>query len=274
MKVTVGSKVPEFELELQGEGAKSLPRDEQNLIVEVARFVAADRGATLKPARLHVENEIPLARGLGSSSAAIVAGISLYEVLAQETLSQDDFFRYALHFEAHGDNLGPARLGGLVVVCTSGSTLIALKRTWPANVKIVVVVPELELETKKMREAIPTLVKAEDAVFNLQRAALFQAAISEGRFELIQEAMRDRLHQPFRAALAPPLADVLELNDHAREIDGLLGVSISGAGSTVIALTLGNASEIGRRMQVPFNSMGIPSQVMELDVDNEGRRLI
>lgn len=274
MKVTVGAKRPQFELELKGEGAQSLARDEQNLIVKVARFVAGERGVTLKPARLNVENEIPLARGLGSSSAAIVAGISLYEVLGEESLSEDDFFRYALHFEAHGDNLGPARLGGLVVVCTRNSTLVALKRTWPEKVKIVVVVPELELQTRKMRDAIPKVIDTEAAVFNLQRAALFQAAISEGRFELIQEAMRDRLHQPFRAPLAPPLAEVLELNNRTREIDGLLGVSISGAGSTVIALALGNASEIGRRMQVPFNSMGIPSRVMELDVDNEGRRLI
>jgi len=274
LKVTVGSKRPEFELELHGEGAKSLPRDEQNLIVRLAKYVASERGVALKPARLNVENQIPLARGLGSSSAAIIAGISLYEVLSGETLLEDDFFRYALHFEAHGDNLGPARLGGLVVVCTTNATLIVLKRTWPEKVKIVVVVPELELETKKMREAMPKLVEAEDAVFNLQRAALFQAAISEGRFELIQEAMRDRLHQPFRASLAPPLAEVLELNNHVREIDGLLGVSISGAGSTMIALALDNASEIGKRMQVPFNSLGIPSRVMELDVDNEGRRLI
>lgn len=274
MKVTVGAKSPEFELELQGEGAKSLPRNEQNLIVQVTRFVASERGVSLRPARLNVENQIPLARGLGSSSAAIVAGISLYEVLGEDTLSDNDFFRYALHFEAHGDNLGPARLGGLVVVCSSNSTLVALKRAWPENVKIVVVVPELELETRKMREAIPKLIETEDAVFNLQRAALFQAAISEGRFELIHEAMRDRLHQPYRAPLAPPLTEVLELNNHVREIDGLLGVSISGAGSTVIALALGNASEIGRRMQGPFNSMGIPSRVMELDVDNEGRRMI
>ena len=224
--------------------------------------------------RLSVANEIPLARGLGSSSAAIVAGISLYEVLSGETLGAEDFFRYALHFEPHGDNLGPARLGGLVVVSTIGSTLITLKRNWPEKVKIVVVVPELEIETKKMREAIPALIPINDAVFNLQRSALFQAALSEERFELIHEAMRDRLHQPYRAPLAQPLGRVLELNDHVGDVDGLLGVAISGAGSTVIALTLGNSAEIGKRMQVPFQSNGIASRVMQLDVDSEGRRLM
>ena len=272
----------EFEFKLIGEGATRLPKGEKNLIARVARFVAAERGKAIQGARLKVENGIPLARGLGSSSAAIVAGISLYEALSGETLTEDDFFRYALHFEGHGDNLAPARLGGLVVVSVKsgpdgtedGTTLITLKRKWPERIKIVVVVPALELETKKMRAAIPRKIATSDAIFNVQRAALFQAAISDGRFELLREAMRDRLHQPFRAPLAPPLDKVLELNDCAAEIDGLLGVAISGAGSTVVALFLNNAAEIGRRMQQPFDALGIPSRVLELDIDNDGRRLM
>jgi homoserine kinase len=94
-----------------------IPRDESNLIARVARFVAGHRDRKISGARLSVDNQIPLARGLGSSSAAIVAGISVYEALSGDRLSEEEFFSYALRFEEHGDNLAPSFLGGLVVTC-------------------------------------------------------------------------------------------------------------------------------------------------------------
>ncbi|HET8676805.1 MAG TPA: homoserine kinase, partial [Blastocatellia bacterium] len=115
--VSVEERESGFEVIASGEGAKLFPRDETNLIVRVARAVADSRGKRLGGARLFVTNEIPLARGLGSSSAAIVAGISLYETLAGERINEDEFFRYALEFEEHGDNLAPSLKGGLVVAC-------------------------------------------------------------------------------------------------------------------------------------------------------------
>src|SRR5262249_48892208 len=98
-----------------GEGAVAVERDEANLIARVARFVARERKREIGGARLSVHSDIPLARGLGSSSAAIIAGVSVYEVLAGERLSDSEIFNYALHFEGHGDNLAPSLLGGLVV---------------------------------------------------------------------------------------------------------------------------------------------------------------
>ncbi len=138
----------------------------------------------------------------------------------------------------------------------------------------MLVIPELALETERMRAALPASVPLDAAVFNLQRAALFQAAISERRFDLLHEALRDQLHQPFRAPLAPPLGQVLELNREVGAIDGLLGVAISGAGSTMIAFVSGNAKEIGRRMQLPFEAHGISSRILEIKVDNDGRRFV
>ncbi len=110
------------------------------MIARVARFVAEQRGRKISGARLRVDSQIPLARGLGSSSSAIIAGISVYEVLADEHLSEEEFFSYALHFEGHGDNLAPSLLGGLVVACVveredRSPSLITVKRTWPEEVK-------------------------------------------------------------------------------------------------------------------------------------------
>jgi homoserine kinase len=278
LRVTVEAEARGFEVVPTGEGAGDVPRDASNLIVRTARFVAEQRGVELGGARLRVHSEIPLARGLGSSSSAIIAGISVYEALTGDRLGDDEFFRYALHYEDHGDNLAPCRLGGLVLACIVEEgheqlSMIAVKRAWPEEVKVVIAIPELEMETVKMRAALPKSVPLRDAIFNMQRAALLQAAIAERKFELIGEALRDRLHQPFRAPLAPGLSEVLYLNNELHRFPGLLGVAISGAGSTMIAFATENCEKIAGAMQSRFEACGVRARAMEVKVDNAGRVL-
>jgi homoserine kinase len=136
LRVEVENRGGAFEVVPSGEGAERLPRDGTNLIVRVARSVAELRGRKIDGARLMVRNEIPLARGLGSSSAAIIAGISVYEALAGDQLSEEELFGYALRFEDHGDNLAPSVLGGMVVACMVDHpvylrTLVTVRREWP-----------------------------------------------------------------------------------------------------------------------------------------------
>jgi homoserine kinase len=276
LRVEVEEGGDRFEVIARGEGASTVPRDESNLIARVARSVAQLRGKPIGGARLLVNNQIPLARGLGSSSAAIVAGISLYETLAGERLSEEEFFSHALGFEEHGDNLAPSLLGGLVVACivdkgNHNRSLVTVKRAWPERVKIILVIPEFEMETARMRRALPENLPLADAVFNIQRAALLQAAISEKRFDLIGEALRDRLHQPYRAPLAPGLGDVLKLNEEAGRMRGLLGVALSGAGSTVAAFITENGEEIARSLRAPLEAAGLRARTLEVAVDNRGR---
>ncbi len=227
---------------------------------------------------MHVDSQIPLARGLGSSSSAIIAGISVYEVLAGEQLSEQEFFRYAMHYETHGDNLAPSYLGGLVLACVREEgdgqlALLAVKRQWPAVVKLVIVIPAFEMETAKMRAALPREIPLRDAIFNIQRAALLQAAISEGRYDLMTEALRDRLHQPYRAPLVPALSEVLKMNDELERYPGLLGVAISGAGSTMIAFALDGCGDIAEAMKTRIEACGIHARAMEVSVDNQGRTI-
>jgi homoserine kinase len=275
LRVTIEGLANEFEIIASGEGAEAVERDESNLIARVARSVAEDRGQKISGARLAVESQIPLARGLGSSSAAIIAGITLYEQLSGERLGQEEIFGYALGFEEHGDNLAPSLLGGLVVACVvergGRRSLVTVKRAWPEEVKIVLAVPEYEMSTAEMRRALPQDVPMRDAVFNLQRAALLQAAISEHRFELLSEAFRDRLHQDYRAPHGPGLGDVLRLNDERDEHPGLLGVAVSGAGSTVAAFATGRFSEIAAAMSERFAARGVRSLTLRVEVDNRGR---
>lgn len=277
LRVTVEASEDGFEIIPSGEGADQVPRDEANLIAQVARFVAAQRGRQISGARLFVDSQIPLARGLGSSSSAIIAGISVYEVLSGERLSEAETFGYALHFEEHGDNLAPSLLGGLVVACVVArnqrQSLVTVKRAWPEAMKIVLVVPEFELSTAEMRRALPQAISMRDAVFNIQRAALLQALIAERRFDLLREALRDRLHQAYRVPYGPGLSDVLRMNDETDKHPGLLGVAVSGAGSTMIAFARDNFAQIAATMRERFAAVGVRARTIEVEVDNFGRRM-
>ncbi len=276
LKVTVEQRASGFEVVLSGEGADRLARDESNLILRVARSVGDLRGNKIESGRLLVNSQIPLARGLGSSSAAIIAGLSVYEVLSGEQLSEEELFGYALRFEDHGDNLAPSLLGGLVVACVvertgQGRSLVTVKRSWPEDVKIVLCIPEYEMDTTQMRGVLPRESTLTDTVFNMQRAALLQAVISERRFDLFSEALRDRLHQPHRVPHGPGLVDLLRMNDQTGDYPGLLGVAVSGAGSTMIAFAIENFSQIAAEMNQRFASAGVGSRTIEVEVDNRGR---
>lgn len=275
LRVTVEDRAGGFEVVPSGEGSDRLPRDESNLIVRVARSVADLRGNKLRGARLIVTNQIPLARGLGSSSAAIIAGISIYESLTGDLLSEDELFGYALRFEEHGDNLAPSLLGGLVVACVvdrlEQRSLVTLKRAWPREVKVVLCIPDFEMDTSRMRGVLPTEVSMSDAVFNIQRAALLQALIAERRFDLFSEALRDRLHQTQRTPHGPGLDEVLLLNEQTQNYPGLLGVAMSGAGSTMIAFATENFPQIAAEMSYRFATAGVRSRTVEAEIDNIGR---
>ena len=278
LKVTLEETPRGFDVMPSGEGADRMARDESNLILRVARSVGDLRGNKIDGARLHVDSQIPLARGLGGSSAAIIAGLSVYETLSGERLSEEELFGYALRFEEHGDNLAPSLLGGLVVACVverpgRGRSLVTVKRAWPEDVKIVLCIPEFEMDTNQMRSVLPREGTRTDAVFNIQRAALLQALISERRFDLFSEALRDRLHQPHRVPHGPGLTEVLRMNDQTGDYPGLLGVAVSGAGSTMIAFATENFSQIAAEMNRRLDAAGVTSRTIEVAVDNRGRVL-
>lgn len=271
-----------FEIIPTGEGAEKVPLDESNLMLRAALFAAEARRQKLTGARIRVDSQIPLARGLGSSSSAIIAGLSIYEALSGDKLEQADFFDYALNFEGHGDNLAPSTLGGLVVAVVKERTdyagnerrsLLTVKRHWPEEVKIVICIPDFEMETAKMRAVLPQMTTRHDAIYNLQRAALLQAALAEKRFDLINESLRDRLHQPYRAPLAPGISEVLHLNEETHKFPGLLGVAISGAGSTMIAFVTDNGDDIAAEMVRRIESKGANARALEVSVDNHGRQM-
>lgn len=253
----------------RGEGA-GLPRSADNLIYVAMRFAAEREGLELPPVRLAVHNELPLGRGLGSSGAAVVAGLALCGLVCGREFTPETILRYAVELEGHADNGAPALYGGFVVNCvTEGGGVLAVKRPWPAELKTVIVVsPDVALETAAARACLPDTVDRAAAVYNIQRAALFVAALDAGRYDLLWEAMRDRLHQRQRESLVPGLSAALST---PRE-RGLVGLALSGAGPSVFALATERFDELGETIAESFRRHGTRARVRLLDVDDEGIR--
>jgi homoserine kinase len=255
-------------------GAKeneALPRNASNLIYRAMVFAARREGVTLPPVELEVHNEIPLASGLGSSAAAIVAGIKLSSLLTRHEMADQSLLNYATEFEGHPDNVSASLCGGFTISCVRDDrTVVTAKFDWPAGVRVVVVSPHSQLPTHVARAALPRTVNRATAVHNLQRTALFTAALAQQKYDLFWEAMCDQLHQPQRESLVPGLAEALALP----KTEGLLGVALSGAGPSILALVDKNEEEIGTRLASCFKAHKIESTIRTLDVDNDGVRLL
>ena len=249
-------------------GSSQLARvPEENLIFRAMKFAAEREGFTLPPVRLAVHNAIPVAGGLGSSAAAIVAGISLVSALAGRNISEDCALRYATELEGHADNVAAAWLGGLVVTAIrEDGSVAAVRRDWPAEIRIVAVTPDLVLETTKARAVLPPSVARADAVHNLQRSALLLAALDEKRFDLLWDALQDRLHHRCRASLIPGLDDVLLIP----RSPGLLGIALSGSGPSIIALATGHFDEIAHSIARHFERHRLACAIRLLDASPAG----
>jgi homoserine kinase len=171
--------------------------------------------------------------------------------------------------EGHADNISAALHGGWVVTCLRpDGDVIAVKRHWPTDIKVIVVSPHAPLNTVLARSAVPAAVELEDAVHNIQHAALFGAALETGAYDLLWEAMQDRLHQAHRQSFVPGLAEALATPKQP----GLVGLALSGAGPSVIALASDHFIEIGETIADKFRRCGTETTTRLLEVDDEGRK--
>ncbi|MGH9962326.1 MAG: homoserine kinase, partial [Pyrinomonadaceae bacterium] len=233
------------------------------------RFVAEREGLVLPPVRLAIRNDIPFASGLGSSGAAIVAGILISAALFGREISTDTILRYGTELEGHADNVAAALLGGLVINCIKqDGSVLAVTRRWPSDIKIIVVSPHFLVETKHARSILPETFSRSDVIHNMQRVALFAAALESHAYDLLWDAMQDRLHQALRATLVPGLSEALA----TRRLPGLFGIALSGSGPSVLALASDGFDEIGQVIANCFHKHYLKTTVRMLEVDDEGAR--
>ena len=171
--------------------------DGENYIERAFWFLAKQRGESFASLHVVVHSEIPMKSGLGSSAAATVAGLRLYEAIAGPQPEQG-LLNAGCALEGHPDNVAAALLGGLTISCElPDRSAFAVKTHWPETLGLLVLTPEFPLSTSSSREALPEMISREDAVYNLQRVSLLLQALHSGNFALLREALRDRIHQPF-----------------------------------------------------------------------------
>lgn len=241
---------------------KSTPPVRGRNAVERA-FEAMARWTGLKTPSVFVEAEsdIPMAAGLGSSAAAAVAGVRMFERVTQP-LPDGVLLAVATSLEGHADNAAAALHGGLTsVIEREGGEPIALRWQWPEELRLIVATPSVGLSTSKARAALADSVPRKDAVFNLQRVLGLVHALQEGEYGRLREAVRDRLHQPARAALIPQLDAVLSLDDPE-----ILGSFLSGAGPSVAVLARRDFDRLERLLHSIYERANCPVTVRTLSV--------
>jgi homoserine kinase len=267
----------EVDLTVSGEGEGELPANRQNRIVRglVAALEAA-RGPLPERVgwRIAVRSEIPLARGLGSSAAATVAGLVAGNVLSGEGLTTADLLRLASEIEGHADNAAAALLGGFVVVgpAPDGDRLEAIRFDAPRDLRAILFIPERRLTTEEMRRVLPPSIPLADAVANLGRVALGVAGLAIGRTELLRVLTEDRLHEPYRATVFPELPRLTA----AARAAGALGACLSGAGSTVVAFadSVASITRVEAALAAAAADLDLPGRLAVVAPRNVGATVV
>ncbi|GIW36943.1 MAG: homoserine kinase [Meiothermus sp.] len=243
------SPAPSDQLHYVGQG--HVPNTPHNLIHQGYRAAWQALGEANPPTlAIQAHNPIPLARGMGSSSAALVAGAALADLLSGHQLGKEGIFAVTAALEGHPDNVAPAVYGGFVAALADPP--LALPLPSPKGLVFVLGVPPYEVPTPLARSALPKTIPLADAVYNLARSALWPAALYSGRLEALREAARDRLHQPYRAHLMPGLEMALEQVYAA----GALAAFVGGAGPTLAALAEIHHTEAIRRAMQGYVGQG------------------
>ena len=226
--------IPEgLEIETYGRDAGLIENDDTNLIYRAMKKVFTMTGYSPAGLKITSYNEIPVARGLGSSAASTAAGLLLANALAGEKLGLDEIIKLGTEIEGHPDNIVPALIGGMTLSYAMDTSAVGyVKMDFPDKMRMIVMVPDFMLSTSKSREVLPSRVDIKDAVFNVSRAALMVAALTSNKPELLKYAVEDRLHQPYRGKLIPGMEEIFATAYNA----GARGVFLSGSGSTLIAL--------------------------------------
>ena len=242
---------------ISGEGRESLPSDADNLIYRCFKRVYDGIGKPVPHVRIRCENEIPLGRGLGSSAAAVAGGLLAGSTLSGANLSRERILELASEIEGHPDNAAAAVLGGCRIVVNDGDRLLTDGVSIPGELKAVLFVPETPMPTAQARGLLPQMVDRRDAVFNIGRAALLVNAFASGNMEHLSAATEDMLHQAVRQKIFFPMKNIFR----AAMAAGALGVFLSGAGSSVLALARDREYTIGYEMADAAMKSGVEGMI-------------
>ncbi len=221
-----------LEIEILDDTKKFLPNNERNLVYKCMCRVFDECGYQPKGIRLVLENNIPVTRGLGSSSAVIVGGLMAGNAISGYPFEKETLLHMAAEIEGHSDNVTPAMLGGFTVNVFQKNKLNYVKHNLSDDLSFAAIIPDFPLATKKSRSVLPHLVLHRDAVYNIGHSALLASSLITGNYENIRTSVNDRLHQKYRRKLIPVMDELFRICYQY----GALGVYLSGAGPTIVAI--------------------------------------
>jgi homoserine kinase len=228
----------EFSIAATGRDAERCARIEDNLILGIYRRLLEENQRPVTPLAICMANEIPLGMGCGSSAAGRLAAIALAVHFGGLGWSDEEILEEASALEGHPDNAAACWLGGFVTAASEGRRVHVARVSPPADWRAIVVLPAEPLATSKARAMLPASYAREDVIANLQAVGLLGLAFAQGRGDLLRVAMRDRIHQPYRAAICPLLPELLPLAGRS----GILGAALSGAGPAVLVVVESEAT--------------------------------
>jgi homoserine kinase len=235
-----------------------------NALERAFDIIVARTGRSAPTVFVEVSSDVPMAAGLGSSAAATVAGLRVFERVTGP-VADSVLLGAATEVEGHADNAAPALFGGLnSVLDVKGSDPVALRWSWPDDLRLVVATPAVGLATAKARGVLPDQLRRADAIFNLQRVLSLVHALQHREYARIREAVKDRWHQPARASLVPLLEEATAIDD-----PDVLGAFLSGAGPSVAAITrVKTAPRVERLLAAMYGRAGVAVTIRVLAVDN------
>ena len=269
-------------MQVSGSEAHKVKTDQSNLVYQAFVKFYQHIGQTVPSVQIEIEMGVPLARGLGSSATAIVGGLVGANQLAGAPLSQAEVMELAIAMEGHPDNVVPALLGGCRLAATgnvetqyiasksiASSSWVICDVPWHSNIVPVVAIPDFELSTAEARAVLPTEVSRADAIFNTAHLGLLLRGLETGQENWLRAALQDRLHQPYRQGLILGYQAVRK----AAMAAGALGMVISGAGPTLLALVeTARAADVAAAMKAAWQQEGVTAIVRSLGIDTQGAR--
>lgn len=264
-RITV-EEIPEG-LEVINRNTQSfIPKDTNNLIYRAMIHLFESIGYKPKGYRIEQNSQIPMTRGLGSSSACIVGGMLAANIISGRTLSYNEIIHLASKMEGHPDNVGPALYGGFCVSLTDGDKTIIKSTKINSDIKFAVIIPDFFVATKKSRGVLPAKVDFRDAVYNISHASMMQAAMISGDMDALRIAVKDKMHQQYRKSYIDGMENIFNQTYSL----GSYATYLSGSGPTVLSVISGDSRGFVRGMREYFERNSLRWKCMVLPVDNVG----
>ncbi|ALB47374.1 homoserine kinase [Clostridium beijerinckii] len=245
--------------------------NEDNIIYKAMKYCFDKAGYKIKGLEIsEIKQNVPVSRGLGSSSTCIVGGLVGANEILGKKFSEEELLEMAVEIEGHPDNVAPALLGGMVVAIVDENKTYYDKIDVKSGIRFVSIIPNFRLSTEEARKVLPKEISLKDGVYNVSRAALMVACFSSGKYELLRYACKDAFHQNYRSKLIPGFEEVY---NKSYEL-GALACYLSGAGPTIMAIIDEKDERFSNKLKEFLQIKGLEWNILELSLDNAGATII